>query len=262
MTIPYHEVLTFTNHLMGGNPAGVCLLNEWLPDRLMQSIAAENNLPETAFIIERPHHYDLRWMTPTVEVDLCGHATLAAAYVIFNCLGRRRDTVSFQSRSGELNVDRMDDRLVLDFPSQPASPCHPPPLLEKSLRAQPREVFKGGDYLAVFERQKDIAALKPDLTGLAKLDGRGVIVTAPGDDCDFVSRFFAPAAGIPEDPVTGSTHCALIPYWSKRLGQTRLHARQISPRGGELFCEDRGARVSIGGTAVTYIEGTINVPNE
>jgi PhzF family phenazine biosynthesis protein len=262
MTIPYYEVLTFTSRLLGGNPAGVCVLNEWLPDELMQKIAAENNLPETAFIIEREHHYDLRWMTPAVEVDLCGHATLASAYVIFKHLGRRRDTVSFQSRSGELNVDRTDDRLVLDFPSQPASPCHPPPLLAKSLRAQPFEVFKGGDYLAVFERQEDVAAITPDFGKVAKLDARGVVVTAPGNDCDFVSRFFAPAAGIPEDPVTGSTHCALIPYWSKRLGRTKLRARQISPRGGELFCEDRGPRVGIGGTAVTYIEGAVNIPGD
>ncbi len=262
MTIPYYEVLTFTNHLLGGNPAGVCILNEWLPDGLMQSIAAENNLPETAFIIERNHHYDLRWMTPTVEVDLCGHATLASAYIIFNFLGRRRDTVSFQSRSGELTVDRMDDRLVLDFPSQPARPCQPPSILAKSLGAEPAEVFKGGDYLAVFERQKDIAAFTPDFTELATLGTRGVIVTAPGDDCDFVSRFFAPGAGIPEDPVTGSTHCALIPYWSKRLGRAKLHARQISPRGGELFCEDRGARVGIGGTAIIYIEGNIHASTD
>ena len=259
MTIPYYEVLAFTSELFAGNPAGVCILSEWLPDQLMQKIATENNLAETAFLIEREHHYDLRWMTPAVEVDLCGHATLASAHVIFNYLGRRRDTVNFQSRSGELNVDRIDDRLVLDFPAQPASPCHPPPLLAKSLRARPVEVFKGGDYVAVFERQKDIAAIAPDFTGLARLDGRGVVVTAPGDDCDFVSRFFAPAAGIPEDPVTGSTHCALIPYWSKRLGRTKLHARQISPRGGELFCEDRGARVGIGGTAVTFLEGTLRI---
>ena len=261
MTIPYYEVLTFTNRLLGGNPAGVCILSEWLPDGLMQNIAAENNLPETAFIIERPHHYDLRWMTPTVEVDLCGHATVASAHIIFNSLGRRRDTVGFQSRSGELTVDRVDDRLVLDFPSQPARPCQPPPLLAKALGAQPAEIFKGGDYLAVFERQKDIAALTPDFTELATLGTRGVIVTAPGDDCDFVSRFFAPGVGIPEDPVTGSTHCALIPYWSKRLGKTSLHARQISLRGGELFCEDRGARVGIGGMALTYVEGTLNVPD-
>jgi PhzF family phenazine biosynthesis protein len=262
MNIPFYEVLAFTSEHFAGNPAGVCILNEWLPDKLMQAIAAENNLPETAFIVERQKYYDLRWMTPTVEVDLCGHATLASAHVIFRYLGRRRDTVPFQSRSGELNVDRDEDRLVLDFPSQPAAACDPPAKLAQGLRAEPRKVLKGRDYLAVFDRQEEVTAIAPDFDALAKLDAQGVIVTAPGDDCDFVSRYFAPGAGIPEDPVTGSTHCALIPYWSKQLGRKGLHARQLSRRGGELFCEDRGARVCIGGTAVTYLEGTIQVPGD
>jgi len=255
MTIPYYEVLAFTGRLFSGNPAGVCILDEWLPDHLMQSIGAENNLAETAF--------DIRWMTPTIEMDLCGHATLASAHVIFHYLGRRRDILTFQSRSsGELTVERIDDRLVLDFPSRPATPCDPPPGMGEALRAQPRKVFKGRDYLAVFATQEDVAALAPDFDALMKLDANGLIATAPGDDCDFVSRYFAPRVGIPEDPVTGSTHCALIPYWSARLGKQELHARQLSRRGGELFCEDRGARVGIGGNAVTYVEGTIHLPGD
>jgi PhzF family phenazine biosynthesis protein len=228
----------------------------------MQSIAAENNLAETAFIIGRAKYFDLRWMTPTIEMDLCGHATLASAYVIFKYLGRRRDLVNFQSPSGELTVERVGERLILDFPSRPASPCDLLPALAKALGREPLKVFKGRDYLAVFDRQEDVIAIAPKFEALAKLDAQGVIVTAPGNDCDFVSRYFAPRAGIPEDPVTGSAHCALIPYWSKQLGRKNLHARQLSRRGGELFCEDRGARVGIGGMAVSYLEGTIHVPDE
>ena len=258
MVIPYFEVAAFTKRHFAGNPAGVCFLSEWLPDAQMQAIAAENNLAETAFVIERNGYFDVRWMTPTVEVDLCGHATLASAHVIFHHLGRTGDRVRFQSRSGELTVARVEDRLVLDFPSQPPSSCELPEKLVQGLRAQPRSVWKGPDYLAVFDREQDIKALAPDFDMLARLDARGTIVTALGDDCDFVSRFFAPQSGIPEDPVTGSTHCTLIPYWSKRLGKKALHARQLSKRGGELFCEDRGERVGIGGNAVTYVEGKLH----
>jgi PhzF family phenazine biosynthesis protein len=262
MTIPYFEVCAFTDKPFAGNPAGVCILpKEWLSDELMQSIGTENNLPETAFLIDRGDYFDLRWMSPAVEIELCGHATLASAHVLFNHLGRKGDAIGFQSRSsGELRVERKDGRLVLDFPAEPAIKCDPPPELLDGLRAQPYEVLKGRDYFTVFEREEDVAAIRPDLDLLAALGTRGVIVTAPGKNCDFVSRFFAPGAGIPEDPVTGSTHCALIPFWSKRLGKQSLHARQISKRGGELFCEDRGARVGIGGSALTYVEGKLNVP--
>lgn len=262
MTIPYFEVLAFTNKPFAGNPAGVCLLpNEWLPDDVMQSIAAENNLPETAFIIDRGSYFDVRWMSPTIEIELCGHATLASAHVLFHHLGRKNDAIKFQSRtSGELRVERKDSRLVLDFPSEPASTCDPPRQLAEGLRAQPREILKGRDYLAVFENEDDVAAIQPDFETLAQLGTRGTIVTAPGKECDFVSRFFAPGAGIPEDPVTGSTHCALIPYWSQRLGKRELRARQISRRGGELFCQDRSERVGIGGNAITYVEGKIGIP--
>jgi len=259
MTIPYFEVLAFTDRQFAGNPAGVCLLaDEWLPEALMQQIAAENNLAETAFVIERKDYFDLRWFTPAVEVDLCGHATLASAHVLFHHLGRKGDSVRFQSRSGELRVDKTDKRLVLDFPAESLSPCEPPTKLAEGLRAKPREVLKGRDYFVVFDREEDVSAIAPDLATIAQLDTQGVIVTAPGNDCDFVSRYFAPAAGIPEDPVTGSAHCALIPYWSKRLWKRELYARQISKRGGELFCEDRGQRVGIGGNAMTYVEGKLH----
>jgi PhzF family phenazine biosynthesis protein len=259
MSIPYFEVLAFTDRLYAGNPAGVCLLeSKWLPDEKMQAIAAENNLAETAFVIERRNYFDLRWFAPAIEIDLCGHATLASAHVIFNHLGRKDESVSFQSKSGELRVDKIDRRLVLDFPSQPANECEPPKKLAEALRAQPTAVLKGRDYFAVFNREETVAAIAPDFEVLAQLDVQGVCVTAPGNDCDFVSRYFAPRAGIPEDPVTGSTHCALIPYWSSRLGKRQLRARQLSKRGGELFCEDRDDRVGIGGQAVTYLEGKIH----
>ena len=262
MTIPYYEVLAFTDRLFAGNPAGICILEEWLPDSLLQKIAAENNLAETAFFIDRGNVYDIRWLSPLAEIDLCGHATIGSAHVLFHHLGRSGNSLTFQSRiSGELKVERAGGRLVLDFPSRPAPPCEAPLLLAESLGAEPKEVFQGRDYMAVFEREEQVAKLSPDLAKLTRLEGQGVVVTAPGNDCDFVSRYFAPKVGVPEDPVTGSTHCVLVPYWSKRLGKNHLRARQLSPRGGELFCEDRGARVGIGGTAVTYAEGTLHLPD-
>jgi PhzF family phenazine biosynthesis protein len=261
MTIPYYEVLAFTDRLFAGNPAGICILEEWLPDPLLQKIAAENNLAETAFFIDRGNVYDIRWLSPLAEIDLCAHATIGSAHVLFQHLGRSGNSLTFQSRSsGELRVDRIDGRLVLDFPSRPAHPCATPALLAESLGAEPKEVFQGRDYMAVFEREEEVAELSPDLAELSKLEGQGVVVTAPGNDCDFVSRYFAPKVGVPEDPVTGSTHCVLVPYWSKRLGKKDLRARQLSSRGGELFCEDRGPRVGIGGTAITYAEGTLHLP--
>lgn len=260
ISIPFFEVVAFTNRLFAGNPAGVCLLEEWLPDEQLQAIAAENNLAETAFLLERGDHFDLRWLTPTVEVELCGHATLASAHVLFRHRGYAEKTVRFQTRSaGELAVERNGDRLVLDFPSLPPKEAGRSEALADSLGAKPEKIFHGRDYFAVFASQREVATIRPDFAAVAKLDAEGVVVTAPGDDCDFVSRCFAPAAGIPEDPVTGSTHCTLIPYWSRRLGKRELFARQISARGGELFCEDRGDRVGIGGEAVTYVEGKIRL---
>jgi PhzF family phenazine biosynthesis protein len=261
MTIPYFIVAAFARSPFAGNPAGVCLLGDqdWLPNDQMQQIASENNLAETAFLIQRADYFDLRWMTPTVEVDLCGHATLGSAHVLFNHRGYKGDLIRFQSKSGELRVTRDKDRFVLDFPAQPLSEVAVTSKIKEALGAQPSALLKGRDYVAVFDRQEDVAALNPDFGLVAALDAQGVVATAPGTRSDFVSRYFVPAAGIPEDPVTGSTHCVLIPYWSRRLAKRDLSARQISPRGGELFCEDRGERVRIGGHAVTYVEGQIHV---
>ncbi len=256
--IPYFEVDAFAGKLFRGNPAGVCPLPKWLDDSLMQSIAAENNLAETAFFVPRGEDYDLRWFTPTVEVDLCGHATLASAFVLFTELGFRRDGVRFHSRSGPLVVSRNADILTLDFPSRPPKACAVPKALLDGLGAKPVEVSKARDYFAVFNNEQEIRSLQPDFGLLGTLDEK-VIVTAPGSDCDFVSRFFAPTAGINEDPVTGSAHCTLIPYWSQQLSKTKLFARQVSKRGGELFCEQAGDRVRIGGKAVLYLRGEIQL---
>ena len=261
MKLRYYEVSAFTTNPFGGNQAGVCPLDGWLPDAVLQGIAANNNLAETAFTVPRGSDFDLRWFTPAVEMDLCGHATLAAASVLFNQHGLRGDTVRFRSRSGELRVARAGDMLTLDFPSRPPAPCAAPDALIRGLGAKPAEVLKSRDYLAVFSSQAEIAALKPDSAMLKTLDCLGIIVTAPGSDCDFVSRFFAPGAGVDEDPVTGSAHCTLIPYWAQRLSKTKLFARQVSARGGELFCEHVGDRVRIGGRAVTYLCGEIEVPD-
>ena len=260
MSIRYYEVHAFTDRLFAGNPAGVCLLDEPLPEERMQEIARENNLPATAFVLDRGGFFDLRWFSPSAQLELCGHGTLASGHVLFEHIGRQEKTLMFQSRGGELKVERAEGRLVLDFPARAMASCEPPPLLIDSLGDKPQRVLLGGDFMAVFERPEQIVALRPKLEGLAQLPVRGIIVTAPGKDCDFISRFFAPQRGITEDPVTGSTHCALAPYWSKRLGKTKLHARQVSQRGGELFCEDRGERVNIGGKAVTYLEGTLRSP--
>jgi PhzF family phenazine biosynthesis protein len=261
--IPIFQVDAFAGAPFRGNPAAVCPLERWLKDETLQAIAAENNLSETAFYVRRNDRYQLRWFTPLVEVDLCGHATLAAAYVIQEL---RRETgelkVMFDSRSGELTVSREGDLFVLDFPSRPARECPEDPSLFEALGARPAEFLRTGDCFCVFETEDQVRALAPDMGKLLAVDCRGVIVTAPGKDCDFVSRFFAPRAGIPEDPVTGSAHTTLIPYWSRRLGKKKLFARQISRRGGELWCEDRGERVGIGGRAVKYLEGEITVPFE
>jgi PhzF family phenazine biosynthesis protein len=264
MRIPFFHVDAFASGVFKGNPAGVCLLREWLPDAVMQSIAAENNLPETAFVLRGRERIELRWFTPTVEVDLCGHATLAAAHVLFAHAraptGAPVVRIEFLSKSGPLAVERDGELLVLDFPSRPPAACKAPEALVRGLGSAPVEVLGSRDYLCVYEREEDVASLRPDMTLLAGLDRFGVIVTAPGSGAvDFVSRFFAPGEGIPEDPVTGSAHCTLIPYWSGRLGRARLTARQISARGGELSCELAGDRVRIGGRAVTYLSGEIEV---
>ena len=264
MKIPVYHVDAFASRPFEGNPAAICPLESWLPDATLQAIAGEHNLSETAYYVARGTHYELRWFTPEVEVDLCGHATIASAYVIFDL---RREVegkhVRFQSKSGELGVERIAENgpalYALDFPSRPPQPVAVYRDLERALGAPPQQVLKARDYLCVFGSEDEVLALKPDMAKLAALDSFAVIVTAPGQDCDFVSRFFAPAKGVNEDPVTGSAHCTLIPYWAERLGKTKLFARQRSQRGGELWCELRGDRVSIAGRAVKFSEGTIEL---
>lgn len=261
MRIPYFHVDAFTRRPFGGNPAGVCLLEgAWPPDELLQRIAAEHNLSETAFVLPRAHGYALRWFTPKVEVDLCGHATLAAAFVLFHYVGYEETTISFMTVSGPLAVERQGDMLVLDFPARPLQPCAMPEALLRGLGRTPLEVWRSRDYCAVFATPEEIIELVPDMVQLSQLDDcLGIIVTAPGREVDFVSRFFAPRTGVPEDPVTGSAHASLVPYWAQRLGKRCLTAHQLSARGGELFCEDGGERVKIGGYAVPYLRGEIEI---
>ncbi len=260
MKLPIYQVDAFTDRLFGGNPAAVCPLEAWLPDATMQAVAEENNLSETAFFVRRGDAFEIRWFTPKIEIELAGHPTLATAHVIYEHLGFARPRITFLSKSGELRVERRDGLLVMDFPAFDAAPVETPDALVKGLGKRPSATMLGRDYLAVFDSEADIAGLLPDFAALNRLDCLGIIVTAPGAACDFVSRFFAPRAGILEDPVTGSAHTILVPYWAKRLKKNVLHAFQISARRGELFCEYKGPRVDIGGRAVTYMTGTIEVP--
>jgi PhzF family phenazine biosynthesis protein len=259
MRIPLYQIDAFTSRLFSGNPAAVCPLEEWLDAATMQAIAAENNLSETAFFVRSGGAYALRWFTPAVEVDLCGHATLASAFVILEILDPAAEAVGFETRSGELVVRRRDDLLEMDFPARPPQPCEANPALAAALGKVPRELWQTRDYLAVYDSEDDIRALAPDMKALAAVGHFAACVTAPGREADFVSRFFAPASGVPEDPVTGSSHCALTPYWSRRLGKKDLHAVQASARGGELFCHDGGDRVRLAGRAVKYLEGFISL---
>lgn len=259
MKLDIYQVDAFASRPFEGNPAAVCPLDAWLPDDLMQSIALENNLSETAFFVPEGEGYAIRWFTPAAEVDLCGHATLASAWVLFNRLGFAGDTVAFSSRSGPLSVSRDDALLVLDFPAQPPRPCATPPGLAEALGAEPAECLEFVDLLAVFDAPETVLSLAPDTGALAALDYRGVIVTAAADDYDFISRFFAPAVGVPEDPVTGSAHTKLAPFWAGRLGKRQLTARQASARGGDVFCALLGDRVLIAGHAAPYLEGSIEV---
>jgi len=259
MRLPIYQVDAFTKRRFGGNPAAVCPLPKWLPDQTLLDIAGENNLAETAYFVAEPDGYRLRWFTPAVEVDLCGHATLAAAVVLMNCLGFGGDQVTFHSRSGPLTVARKGDLYTLDFPARPGVPQAADPALAQALGASPQAVFAARDTMCVFETAAQVKALAPNMEALKALPPFGFIATAPGDDCDFVSRFFAPKQGINEDPVTGSAHCTLTPYWAARLGKTNLFARQISARSGELWCEDRGDRVRIGGHGALYLTGFIEL---
>jgi predicted PhzF superfamily epimerase YddE/YHI9 len=257
--LPYYVINTFTSRPFAGNPAGVCPLEAWLPDELMQRIATENNLSETAFFVRAGDRYALRWFAPGGEVDLCGHATLAAAFVLTTYLGASGDTLRFDTRSGELRVRRRDLRLELDFPLLPLNPVAPPPALLRGLGVPAEAVLFGMDYVAVLASEEAVAALRPAIEEWRSLDGRGVVVTAVTADGNYVCRCFAPNVGITEDPVTGSAQCALAPYWSGRLGKTAFQVRQLSKRGGLLEARVEGDRVLIGGDAAPYLTGEISV---
>ena len=259
MNIPFYHVDAFTSRVFAGNPAGVCILERWPDDADLQAIAAENNLSETAFLLPDGGGWELRWFTPTTEVALCGHATLAAAFVLFHRRGVTEPALRFRTRhSGGLTVRREGDLLTLDFPARPVLGAVGAGELETALGLLPLEAHTSAeDLLAVLESERMVRRLEPDIAALAALPCRGVIVTARGEGCDFVSRFFAPRVGITEDPVTGSAHCVLAPYWAGVLGKERLHALQVSRRGGELFCENLGERVAISGRAALYLEGSI-----
>jgi PhzF family phenazine biosynthesis protein len=258
MKIPIFQVDAFTSELFKGNPAAVCPLDYWPEDGFMQNVAFENNLSETAFFVNTSDGFHIRWFTPVTEVDLCGHATLAAAAVIFEKLGYKLDRILFQSRSGMLTVSRKGEMYVLNFPTDKLNKTNTTDDLKLAMGLAPVDAYKGReDYLLVYENETQILEISPDFNSLKALTNRGVIVTAPGTDCDFVSRYFAPSAGINEDPATGSTHTSLAPYWSKKLNKSKLVARQISLRGGEMICEIKEDRVEIAGKVVFYMEGII-----
>lgn len=263
MKLSICQIDAFTDRLFGGNPAAIIPLEEWLPDRLLQDIAMENQLSETAYLVPEGEGWRLRWFTPTTEVDLCGHATLASAHFLFAEQGHAGDEILFHSRSGDLSVRRTGEGYSMDFPDDPTTPVEEETerfALEEALLAPIREVRRGRhDYLAVLGSEGEIRSLRPDLRRVAELDARGVIVTAPGGETDFVSRCFFPATGIDEDPVTGSAHTTMAPWWSEQVGRNRLTAAQLSRRGGLVTCEVKGDRVILGGKAVTFLHGTIEV---
>ena len=256
---PLYYVDTFSCRVFGGNPAAVVTMDQWLEDATLQAIAAEHNLSETAFVIPHPNECLLRWFTPTLEMDLCGHATLGAAHILFKEHFPNQVKLNFMTRSGKLGVTRNDGLIYLDFPSRPGSPIDVDDALIDALGIKPVDAVLSRDLLVAFGSETDVRKFRPDFARIEALDAFALIVTAPGTDVDFVSRFFAPRAGVPEDPVTGSAHCTLIPYWARRLGKQRLYAKQLSKRGGDLHCELRGDRVCIGGEAVEYLRGEINV---
>jgi len=261
MKIPLYQVDAFTSKIFAGNPAAVCMLDSWIEDSQLQSIAMENNLSETAFLVRNDEGFDLRWFTPTTEVALCGHATLASAFVLFNHKNWTANEIRFQTRkSGQLIVSRSDDLLEMDFPSRPSHSRQAPLGIKEALGVSPVAVLGSAeDILVVLDSEKAVQEVRPDFRALEQVECRGTVVTARGSQSDFVSRFFAPRVGVPEDPVTGSAHCVLIPYWANVLGKKELHALQLSKRGGELFCIDAGERVKISGKAVLYLEGTITI---
>lgn len=257
MTLKLFQVDAFASTVFKGNPAAVCPLETWLADSVLQSIAEETNLSDTAFFVPAGEGFELRWFTPVTEVDLCGHATLATAHVLFEHLAYAGQSISFETRSGPLSVRKSGALLEMNFPASEPQPCAIPAALLQGLGIEPLQVLSADDYVVVLANEESVKNVVPDSARLAELGLRGVIVTAPSDDVDFVSRFFAPKLGINEDPVTGSAHCQLAPYWSKRLGKTRLQARQVSKRGGSITCEARGDRVLLAGTAVTFMQAEI-----
>lgn len=258
MTLKLYQVDAFASKVFGGNPAAVCPLDSWLDDDIMQKIANENNLSETAFFVNEGQHYRIRWFTPTSEVDLCGHATLASAFTLFNKLGYSKGYIEFMSRSGKLIVEKKDDLLNLNFPARNPQPIKPNSMLLDALGVTPKEVFFDKSTICVLENEEVVRTLAPNVKEFLKLNTHGVIITSEGNNVDFVSRFFAPDVGIDEDPVTGYAHTLLTPLWAKKLGKSKLHALQVSKRGGELFCEHLADRVSIAGKAVLYLEGNIS----
>ncbi len=261
MKIKIFQIDAFSGQVFRGNPAAVCVLEEWLEETTMQLIAAENNLAETAFVVPSKEKFSIRWFTPEIEVDLCGHATLAAAHVLFEYYGIRSSFIKFDTlKSGVLKVFKDKNKLVLDFPADSIKKVKAPDLVISAIGKKPTESYKGRtDYLLIYDSQRDIETIKPDFNKLSKADGRGVIISSRGDEVDFVSRFFGPQVGINEDPVTGSAHTTLTPYWANKLNKTILSAAQISKRKGELTCEWEGDRVKISGQAVTYLIGEINI---
>jgi PhzF family phenazine biosynthesis protein len=261
MRIPIYQADAFTSEVFSGNPAAVCLLDAWLDDRRLQCIAAENNLSETAFLVGSNHGFELRWFTPITEVALCGHATLASAFVVFTYQKWSGDSIAFQTRkSGTLTVTKCGNLFEMDFPARPVCNEISPEAVKEALGVTPAKVFGSAeDLMVVLETEDAVRAVRPNFGALELLERRGTIVTAKGDRSDFVSRFFAPRVGIPEDPVTGSAHCVLTPYWATVLGKNELHAYQVSKRGGELFCTHAGERVRISGRAIVYMEGAITI---
>jgi PhzF family phenazine biosynthesis protein len=259
MTLKIYQVDAFAKKVFQGNPAAVCPLDEWLSDALMQKIALENNLSETAFFVKEGEKFHIRWFTPLAEVDMCGHATLASAFVLFEVLNYKDETIVFSSKSGDLHVKREGQLFVMDFPVQEILTCKLPDAILEAFEVEPKECYKSMDYLVVFENEEDVLNAKPNFEKLKNIDARGVIITAKSKEYDFICRFFAPKVGVDEDPVTGSAFTQLVPYWSKVLNKDEFRAKQVSQRGGEVFCKLDGKRVEIAGYGVKYLEGVIEV---
>ena len=259
--IKIFHIDAFTEKVFSGNPAAVCILDKWIDVDKMQKIASENNLAETAFVVKKDNDFEIKWFTPTIEVELCGHATLASAYVLFKYYDYQSEKINFfSSHSGLLSVEKNNEFLTLDFPTDIYKKTDIPNALSKAFDIKPIEVYKGkSDYLLIFSSQEEIENADPDLNMISTIDGRGVMISAKGNETDFVSRFFAPQSGIDEDPVTGSAHTTLTPYWSKKLNKKVLTAKQLSKRGGDLKCEYLGEHVKITGKAVTYLIGEIEI---